>query len=1245
MQDAVGGAPVRAGALSSFARSRWFAVRGKRRASAACAILLGFCLPASVALADVKSEWMKTTAKVLTLKESSDRPTTDMGTMSVTGYRIFDSWKSYSSFSRQDWFSGIREGGARGFSGTDSAKEQETGDERDRDICEKDAPPPTSGNPVVLATGNKVEHELDFASGGEMGLYLARTYNHHWSAVGLFGRHWISNLDYTLAPSGNGSVLWAQRPDGRRIRFTRNAQGDRWLEHKAEAVAYITREPNGHYVLHNETNGTERYDAQGYILQLTNEQGISWHFTYENKYLKEVAHTSGRRMRLSWDNGRLVQVTDPAGAVYRYGYDDNAFGSGAARHRLESATLPGEPATTIRYHYEDGRMPGALTGKSFNGTRYSTFAYDANGRAILSEHAGGVERYTFSYAVEASEPVVPPPAPPPPGGLPNLGDPGLPWCEYLPGTGEVCYVPRSMPGPDAGVMSASTRPRPTRLRVTETNPLGRVTVHLYEDGRKVSITGEASPNCPASYRELSYDGNGYMDVVGDFADKLTDFDYNARGQLQKRIEAVGTPYVRTTTYQWDEERNRVLRETLVGEQEVSYRYAADGRITSVAVKNLSPHGVTGQVRTTTYAYTRHGNGMPATMTVRGPSGTPEDRVVSTYSATGDLLSVENGLGHRTVYSGHNARGQPGRIVGPNGDATEYTYDARGRIVEVRAIVGGIAQRSRYTYDGAGRLASVTDPDGVTQTYVYDAAGRLLRTYRPDPEGGWEQLRHTYNTASQVVSTEVQWTSSVVAPAVAPSLSAPALGAQGAFSLSWNAVSGAESYRLEESLAGASWTRIYTGTARSRALNGKPAGQHRYRVRACNEAGCGPVSAARTVSVVYRPTAAPVVSAPGQNTTGSFTVTWSAVANAPRYRLEESANGGGWSVIQESAATSRAFQNKPAGTYRYRVSGCNDAGCGPVSAVVAVNRIVPPAAVPALTVPVVNSTGSYTVSWAAVPTATTYELEERVGGAGTWNRIHSGAAVQVSLTGRRTDLVHAYRGRACNPAGCGAYSATRTVPPPLPAAATVNAPAQNTTGSYAVSWGVVAHANRYRLEESTNGGAWTLLQESAATSRALQGKPGGTYRYRVAACNEAGCGSMSAIVSVARIVPPAGAPAVTAPAVSSGSFSVSWTAVATATRYELQEAVQSGGWSTIHNGSARSVALTGRSVNYMYAYRARACNAAGCGPYSSVVLVIPPIPPEPPCPPPGPCIPRIAEPPVDAGSIGSGQQDAKEEDHG
>ena len=120
------------------------------------------------------------------------------------------------------------------FSPNPGAIEQPTSDGR------KGGPNVVRGDGIVLSTGNKVDHEQDFAVDEEMGLYLRRTYNHFWAATGLFGSRWLSNFDYSLAFStvDGQSVAWAQRPDGRRIKFLATA-ANRWDEDKAQPVAYL----------------------------------------------------------------------------------------------------------------------------------------------------------------------------------------------------------------------------------------------------------------------------------------------------------------------------------------------------------------------------------------------------------------------------------------------------------------------------------------------------------------------------------------------------------------------------------------------------------------------------------------------------------------------------------------------------------------------------------------------------------------------------------------------------------------------------------------------------------------------------------------------------------------------------------------------------------------------------------------------------------------------------------------------
>jgi predicted phage tail protein len=417
------------------------------------------------------------------------------------------------------------------------------------------------------------------------------------------------------------------------------------------------------------------------------------------------------------------------------------------------------------------------------------------------------------------------------------------------------------------------------------------------------------------------------------------------------------------------------------------------------------------------------------------------------------------------------------------------------------------------------------------------------------------------------------------------------------------VAGATSFTLEESFNSGAWTTAYTGSAQSKAFTSKAAGSYRYRIKACNGAGCSSVSAiSAPVQVIYPPSAAPTVTAPAASNNGSYTVSWTTVSGANRYQLDEQVNGGAWSQIQDSSATSRAISGKGNGSYGYRARACNDAGCSASSTAKTVVVTLPPASAPTLTVPSSSTSGSYTVSWTSVATATSYELQERTNG-GSWSTIQNTSSTSRAMSGKGNGT-YDYQVRACTVGGCGAYSTINGVTVLLPpgSAPTLTAPSSTTVDNYTVSWTSVATATSYELQERFNSGSWSTIQNTSSTSRAVSGKPNGTYDYQVRACNSSGCGSYSAIASVSVSVaqPPATAPSVFAPGLlfEGDPYDVSWTTVSGATIYRLEERFNTGVWLEVYNGAGTSKSFPGRGQG-LYHYRARACNGAGCGSYSAI----------------------------------------------
>lgn len=563
---------------------------------------------------------------------------------------------------------------------------------------------PRRANPVVVGTGNKVEREVDFESVGEMPLRLERTYNANWLHNNLFGRRWLSNFDYSMYAPG-GSYLWLYRPDGRMVRYT-TAGANRWNEDKPGAVAYVVYDPaTSTYTHYADDLQVEKYSYYGVVQSVSNSRGVGWTYTYANignaTRLTKVTHTSGRSVQFAWTGDEVTQVTAPDGSVFTYTYSDPTPDSYFSS-RLASATAPvatggGNGGTRVDYFYEDATDVDRLTGKSYPGGRYSKFAYDSQGRATLSTHLAGstpVDKYTYAY------------------------------------TG-------------SGTQNSS---------VVETGPLGRVTTYAFDSEGRLTSTSEAiSAHCAARSASRTYDANGYPDKVTDFNGNVTDYDFNAKGQLQHKVEGYGSTVARTTDYTWDPVYNRMTGVTVQGYSQLTITYTpgADNRVASVSMVNLTANGTQGQAHAWTHSYTSYPNGILKQEVFDGPLA--QDQLTYNYSAAGDLTSVVNGLGQTTTYSGHNNLGQPGRVAGPNGDITDYTYYPGGRLATLTTYPSGAANTTTLAYSG-GLLTSVSNPGVPYTAYVYDSARRLTKRVRSEASGSAEQ-RITYDAASDATVVE------------------------------------------------------------------------------------------------------------------------------------------------------------------------------------------------------------------------------------------------------------------------------------------------------------------------------------------------------------------------------------------------------------------------------------------------------------------------------------------------------------
>lgn len=548
-----------------------------------------------------------------------------------------------------------------------------------------------------------------------------------------------------------------------------------------------------------------------------------------------------------------------------------------------------------------------------------------------------------------------------------------------------------------------------------------------------------------------------------------------------------------------------------------------------------------------------------------------------YDAANRLSNIVDDAGATIMGFAYDVQGN---LANKNGQA--FQFDQGNRL---RNAVG----KEAYRYDGHGRRVISSSPSQGNIISMYGQDGVLRRQ---DNDRKANSVEYVYLNGSLVAKV-----STSTAPA-APVITVPAYSDNGAYTVSWNAVASATSYEVQEQFNGGAWQASYSGAAVSVAMGGKAGGTYGYRGRACRGATCSGWGATGSVSVQAVPSGSSTISAPSLSNSGTFMVNWSSVSGAASYRLDESLNGSGWATLQDSAALSATLANKPDGVHAYRVTPCNAAGCGTASGNASVRVVRPPESPPGINAPYDSINGSYTISWTGVPTATSYQLEESALGAG-WVGIYSGNGNSFSINGKSSGS-YAYRVTACNEGGCSGYSHNASLSVLLPpvAAPALSVPATNSTGAYNVSWTAVALATSYRLEESTSGGAWGLIHDEGAATRALSGKASSTYSYRVQACNSSGCGGWSAVasVSVQRIpnIPANTYGVMDAASKTQWRISAYWDAVPEATWYELTGYFGYSGPATTSFRLVKSVNPPEDAMQF----RVRACNAIGCSAWSA-----------------------------------------------
>lgn len=615
-----------------------------------------------------------------------------------------------------------------------------------------------AGNPINVMTGNKYQREVDMpALPGVLGLEIIRHYNSAYSRPdntnGSIGRGW--RLSYETEVVDQLGRIQVLQGDGGRVIFERDAKHPDQCRtpNPANGTMVLTRQANGldEYTW-SWTNGrTLHFNSLGKLDQISAPSGevVSLHYDSRNQLVR-VTDPQGRSLDLIYFDSAVpnhfhgVQFIDsPAGRFeYQYG---SALPKGSGRFDtrqllalLVKVRLPSdkqETATSSRlYHHEDPRNPWLMTGisiettgndKQATTTRYATFGYDSNARAILSTHAGNIGKVTLDTS-EGGNTVL----------TNSLGQKTSYRHTIIAGEHRLLEVR------GAGCALCG----PTNLRYGY-NGAGQLTetTKLSEDGQPVSTTktefdqlGRTSRISKFSYLQgkaqpaqwwtrFEYQGKRFAPVVIALPsvvsgkEALTQIHYNAAGQPLSVTETGWTPGL-------DQLTAKISRTT-------RYRYAMiNGSSLLTEIDGPLPNGRTNSPLDsdiTVIEYDHRSNTAVTPKAALEHGLEPyqrRDGLLSRIIAPGNFITevVERDVALR-----------PGTLRTIDGKLIQVTTVAnnwRGQPVDIERVAGALSQRLHYDYNAFGQVTAIILPGKLRTRFQYDQAEQISKILFPDGSG-------------------------------------------------------------------------------------------------------------------------------------------------------------------------------------------------------------------------------------------------------------------------------------------------------------------------------------------------------------------------------------------------------------------------------------------------------------------------------------------------------------------------------
>ncbi len=433
----------------------------------------------------------------------------------------------------------------------------------------------------------------------------------------------------------------------------------------------------------------------------------------------------------------------------------------------------------------------------------------------------------------------------------------------------------------------------------------------------------------------------------------------------------------------------------------------------------------------------------------------------------------------------------------------------------------------------------------------------------------------------------------------PTLKSIIVNDNGTFTLSWNAVTGADKYEIY----------IYNNNTGIYQLNGTVAKtsattayapynvKYSYKIRALDSESKVYSDFSNVVSATNKvKLSAPTMKDVVVNSNGSFKLSWNSVAGADKYELYIEQADGSYKLMKTTTATSFTTAFATYGKqYSYKAKAINSKNkvYSDFSNVVSATNKVKLSS-PTMKNVVVNSNGSFKLSWNSVAGADKYELYIKQAD-GSYKLMKTTTATSFTTAFATYGKQYSYKAKAINSKNkvysdfSNVVSATNKVKLSSPIMKDV---VVNSNGSFKLSWNSVAGADKYELYIEQADGSYKLMKTTTATSFttafATYGKQ---YSYKAKAVDSKNkvYSDFSNVVSATnnkRLSTPSN---VKLTVNSAPSFTISWNAVSGANQYEVY-LYQNGSFKKIRTVTANKTTLNNPIKGKQYTYKIRATDS-------------------------------------------------------